>query len=106
MREAYKAVTDKRLAEYDPSEKERINERGTIKTINLHSFDSQIPNSFSKNRTFDKDNLIRQYAIFRSCMRNYDRSFNVQAQGVESSNDEKDDHNSMRKRKLSEDESD
>lgn len=77
LRDSYRGVTEKRLAEYNPDEKERINDRGISKSFNLSRFDSQIPSSFSVSGKFDKDNMIRQYAIFRALMRKYDDFFNV-----------------------------
>ena len=77
LRDSYKGVTEKRLAEYNPDEKERINDRGISKSISLSRFDSQIPSSFTVSGKFDKDNMIRQYAIFRALMRKYDDFFNV-----------------------------
>lgn len=74
LREAYKGVSEKRLVEYDPGEKERIHERGASKASNL-TFDSHLPNSYNANGSINKDALIKQYAIFRSSMRRFDNSF-------------------------------
>ncbi len=102
LREGYKGVTDKRLVEYDPSEKERINERGVSKGTNVPPFDSQIPLSYSNKGAIDKDNLIRQYALFRNNMRNYDRSFSIQSEDSEQDDnkDNSEDSTDTRKRKL------
>jgi hypothetical protein len=75
--EVYKGVSEKRLVEYEPSEKERINDRGTVRSTDVLHFDSKIPCARNQNGLLDKDNLVRQYAIFRSSMRKYDRSFNI-----------------------------
>ncbi len=81
LRAAYKGVTEKRLTEYNPDEKERINDRGVSKSSNLGEFDSRIPFSLTASGKFDKDNMVRQYAIFRSLMRKYDDFFNVNPDG-------------------------
>lgn len=102
LRDAYKGVTEKRLVEYNPGEKERINDRGMVKAANLLSFDSHMPNTFTSCGIIDKDNLIRQYAIFRSAMRKYDSSFMVQNEDSKNNSSEDDtDDKVHKKRKIS-----
>lgn len=101
LRECFKGVTEKRLIEYDPSEKERINDRGAIKANTTVPMDSTIPNSFTRSGSIDTENLIRQYAIFRSSMRKYENSFLIQSEVKQVSDEENDDGEHERKRKQS-----
>jgi len=74
LRQAYSGVTEVRLREYLPNEKERITDRGISPSAEISRFNANIPNSYKVDgQTFDRDGLIRQYAEFRSLMRdNYD----------------------------------
>jgi len=101
LKEAYK-VQDKRLLDYDPSEKERINDRGISINSNVRRFDFQLPNAYF-DKSFDKDNLIRQYSIFRRLMRDYDTTFVLKDVGAVSSEEVTTDE-VKKKRKLSDSE--
>ncbi len=100
LREAYKGITEKRLAEYNPDEKERINDRGASKSLNFNRFNNQIPSSFNASGKVDKDNMIRQYAVFRSSMRKYDEYFNVNSDSEDKSVNESVFISIEKKRKL------
>lgn len=65
LRDSYASLTDKRLNDYFPGEKEKIADRGVTR-ISKTAFSSSIPHSGSIN------DCISQYAAFRKALRNFD----------------------------------
>jgi len=73
LRQEYSGVTETRLREYLPNEKEKISDRGISAIVTNSMFNANIPSSFkTDSKSFDKDALIRQYAEFRRLMRGND----------------------------------
>lgn len=74
LRQAYSGVTEVRLREYLPNEKEKITDRGASPLAEMSRFNADIPKPYKVDgQTFDKGALIKQYSEFRRLMRgNYD----------------------------------
>ena len=65
LRDSYASLTDKRLNDYFPGEKEKIADRGVTR-VSRSTFNSSIPHSGSIN------DCIFQYAAFRKALRHFD----------------------------------
>lgn len=71
LRDAYSGITEHRLREYLPNEKERIADRKVV-MMDVPKFDSKIESSYKSNGSLDKDSLINQYVSFRQVLREHD----------------------------------